>query len=126
VARGQSYLTPAISRQVIDDYLSRVSRPSPAVLLTPRDARSRPGVEVALAELRRTAVAAYGAPLATDAGAVVLPRTQQTVTMPADQVAWKVVGGPPPHVAGTVPPPTPPSQKTSSAQANSQIAPARL
>jgi len=77
-----------------EDYLT--------VLLTPRDARSRPGVEVALAELRRTAVAAYGAPLATDAGAVVLPRTQQTVTMPADQVAWKVVDGQRLDVAGDV------------------------
>lgn len=36
VADGQSYLTPAISRQVIDEYLSRTSGPTRAVLLTPR------------------------------------------------------------------------------------------
>lgn len=36
VAGGESYLTPAISRQVIDEYLSRVATPARAVLLTPR------------------------------------------------------------------------------------------
>jgi DNA-binding NarL/FixJ family response regulator len=36
VAAGHSYLTPAVSRQVIDEYVSRVSARAPQSVLTPR------------------------------------------------------------------------------------------